>query len=110
MSDVPQPSPQPKRRQWRNTQPRLDPEQAARQGEAARRAWSAFENRDQALAFLNGHHDALGGRPIDIAIASAAGLASVEQAIDQSVTLASGPPADTLSQEAAAHGPLSPTD
>jgi hypothetical protein len=88
MSDE-QPPVQVKRRHWRNTQPRLEPAAAERQGAAARHAWSAFEDRDSAVAFMNGHHDELGGRPIDIAIGSAAGLASVREAIDRSAANAS---------------------
>lgn len=62
------------------TENRLSPESAARQGKVARIAFEAL-GREGATAFLNGHDDALGGRPLDLAIASDAGLAAVEQAI-----------------------------
>ena len=59
---------------------RLSPESVERQGRVARIAFEAL-GRDGATAFLNGHDDALGGRPLDLAIASAEGLVAVEQAI-----------------------------
>lgn len=58
---------------------RLTPEAAERQGRAARLAWESFGSREAAIAFLNTHDEALGGRPIDLAVASVAGLASVER-------------------------------
>lgn len=60
---------------------RMTPEAAARQGRVAKLAWDALGERDAVLAFLNTHDDALGGRPLDLAIADADGLASVEAAI-----------------------------
>ncbi|MBD8679825.1 antitoxin Xre/MbcA/ParS toxin-binding domain-containing protein [Sphingomonas sp. CFBP 13720] len=57
---------------------RLTPEQAARQGQVATTAFRLFGERDAAVAFLNAHDDDLGGRPLDLAIASAEGLATVE--------------------------------
>lgn len=60
---------------------------AARQGRAATIAWEAFEDRDAAVAYLNTLDDALGGRPIDIAIASASGLTAVEASIVTRVRL-----------------------
>jgi uncharacterized protein (DUF2384 family) len=60
---------------------RLSPEGAERQGRIARIAFEAL-GRDGATTFLNGHDDSLGGRPLDIAIASAEGFAAVEQAIN----------------------------
>jgi len=60
--------------------PRLDPVSAERQGRAAKLAFEAL-GREAATSFLNGHDPALGGRPIDLAIASAEGLAAVEGAI-----------------------------
>jgi len=44
-------------------------------------AWTAFGSRDGVMAFLNGDHAELGARPLDLAIASDAGLARVEQAL-----------------------------
>ncbi len=61
--------------------PRLSPEQAARQGQASRRAIEVLRLPDAVIAFLNTHDDVLGGRPIDIAVASDAGLAAVEHAL-----------------------------
>jgi hypothetical protein len=61
--------------------PKLSPEEAERQGRAARAAWETFPEPGAAVAFLNSFDDTLGGRPIDLAIASAAGLLAVEQAI-----------------------------
>lgn len=60
--------------------PRLTPEEAARQGKAS---WLAFDILGQAdaIAFLNTHDDALGGRPIDLAVAGPEGLAAIEQAL-----------------------------
>lgn len=54
---------------------------AARQGRAASLAFAAFGERDAVMAFLNTHDDTLGGRPIDLAIASPEGLAAVEAAL-----------------------------
>lgn len=69
--------PTPQRKAWRTARERMDPAQAARQGEAARTAFAVFGDRDRALAFLNSDHDELGGRPIDLAVASASGLEAV---------------------------------
>lgn len=60
---------------------KLSPEQAERQGRIARSAWAALGSRDAVVAFLNTHDDALGGRPLDLAVASAEGLTAVEQAM-----------------------------
>lgn len=64
----------------RFTAARMAPEFAERQGRAARLAFEAL-GKDEATRFLNGHDAVLGGRPIDLAIASAEGLAAVERAI-----------------------------
>lgn len=58
---------------------RLPPDAAERQGKAATLAWQMLGNREAAIEFLNTHDDALGGRPIDLAVESAAGLAAVER-------------------------------
>jgi uncharacterized protein (DUF2384 family) len=63
---------------------RLSPDAAARQGRAAKLAWDRFGDSAAAVAFLNTHDDALGGRPIDLAVASPAGLVAVEQALGAS--------------------------
>jgi hypothetical protein len=52
-------------------------DQAARQGEITRLAFLLL-GREQAIAFLNSDHPALGGRPLALATASADGHASVE--------------------------------
>jgi len=67
--------------------PRLSPDQAARQGRVSRLAFDALRQPADVIAFLNTYDEALGGRPIDLAVASQDGLLRVEQA------LASLPPA-----------------
>jgi uncharacterized protein (DUF2384 family) len=62
------------------TDVRLPADSAERQGRIARIAFEAL-GREGATAFLNEHDAALGGRPLDLAIASAEGLAAVEKAI-----------------------------
>jgi uncharacterized protein (DUF2384 family) len=57
---------------------RLSPEAAARQGRAATLAFEKFRDSAAVVAFLNTHDDALGGRPIDLAVESAVGLEAVE--------------------------------
>ncbi|TVV69970.1 antitoxin Xre/MbcA/ParS toxin-binding domain-containing protein [Sphingomonas solaris] len=57
--------------------PRLSPPEAARQGSATNAALKAL-GATEAVRFLNAHHDGLGGRPIDLAVASAEGLLAVE--------------------------------
>ena len=64
----------------RSNTPRLSEEEAIRQGRAARLAYEAMP-AGTAIAFLNTHNKALGGRPIDLALESAAGLIAVERAI-----------------------------
>lgn len=59
--------------------PRLTPEQAERQGRASKLAIDTLRKPEAVIAFLNTHDDAIGGRPIDVAIASAEGLLSVER-------------------------------
>lgn len=54
---------------------------AKRQGEITSLAFLAMGGRDPALAFLNGENEALGGRPLAIASASAEGYAAVVAAI-----------------------------
>lgn len=59
---------------WRSRPKRhpLQADQATRQGSIACCAFLAL-GKDSAIEFLNTHHDQLGGRPIAIATASAAG-------------------------------------
>lgn len=63
--------------------PRLPEESARRQGRITKIAFLLLGGRDGAIAFLNTRHDDLGGRPIDLAIASDEGFALVEQVIEQ---------------------------
>jgi uncharacterized protein (DUF2384 family) len=70
--------------------PRLSSDEAARQGRAARLAWERMPQAGAAVAFLNTHHNVLGGRPIDLAIASDGGLRAVEAAIASYVLVPSG--------------------
>jgi hypothetical protein len=67
--------------QKRATAPRLAPDQAARQGRVSRLAFEALRRPEAVIAFLNTHDEALGGRPIDLAVASQDDLLRVEQAI-----------------------------
>lgn len=67
--------------QKRSTQPRLSAAQAARQGRVSQLAFTALRQPQAVIAFLNTHNDELGGRPIDLAVASHAGLLSVERAL-----------------------------
>jgi uncharacterized protein (DUF2384 family) len=64
----------------RRDQPRLSPEQASRQGRAVSFALQSFPVAAEAMDYLNSDQDGL-GRPLDLAIESAAGLAAVEQAL-----------------------------
>ena len=57
--------------------PRLDPASAARQGSITRLAFELL-GKDQAIAFLNTEHTALGGRPLDLATLSDQGRTAVE--------------------------------
>lgn len=56
--------------------PKAAPDVVARQAKLTLLAFQAHDARDEALAFLNGHRDELGGRPIDIAGQTEAGLAA----------------------------------
>ena len=60
---------------------RLAPDQARRQGDISQLAFLELGGRDPAIAFLNGDCASLGGRPLDIAIASAEGYERVAQVI-----------------------------
>ncbi|MCW3836165.1 antitoxin Xre/MbcA/ParS toxin-binding domain-containing protein [Sphingomonas canadensis] len=72
----------PKRQQFRNKfrAVRISPDGAERQSRIALLAWNQL-GADAAIAFLNSHNDGLGGRPLDLAVASAAGCEAVERAI-----------------------------
>jgi len=60
--------------------PVLSPDEGRRQGRAVRAA-QALGDVEAVRAFLNTPHETLGGRPLDLAVASDAGLAAVEAAI-----------------------------
>ena len=53
---------------------------AVRQGRVVNSALAALGS-DDALVFLNTHHRGLGGRPLDLAVASDIGLGAVETAL-----------------------------
>lgn len=80
----------PMRRQFVNRYktPRLSPEEADRQGRVTLMAFRMLGGRDQAMDFLNTHDPVLAGRPLDLAVASAAGFEAVEQAIAGRAALA----------------------
>lgn len=67
------------RRPFNAVRPSAD--QMRRQGRVAQAAWSELGGRDAVMAFLNDHHDGLGGRPLDVAVASDEGLLAVEHAL-----------------------------
>jgi uncharacterized protein (DUF2384 family) len=71
-----------KRRQFRTaaTKSKLSADEANRQGRVVRIAFEVM-GRDASRAFLNEPDEALGGRPLDVATASAAGMQAVEAAI-----------------------------
>lgn len=60
---------------------RPSPDQMRRQGRVAQVAWAELGARDAVMEFLNAHHEGLGGRPIDIALASDEGLLATERAL-----------------------------
>ncbi|MET0239166.1 MAG: antitoxin Xre/MbcA/ParS toxin-binding domain-containing protein [Sphingobium sp.] len=62
----------------RRDQPRLNGEEAARQGRATSLAFKLLGSTE-AIAFMNAHDDQLDRRPIDLAIESDEGLAAVEK-------------------------------
>ena len=59
----------------------LSRDEGARQGRVVRMAQAALGDVEAVRLFLNSHHQALAGRPIDLAVASDDGLARVEAAI-----------------------------
>ncbi|MHA6721177.1 hypothetical protein ACX40Y_17220 [Sphingomonas sp. RS6] len=72
----------PARKQFRSKfgMPRPSPDSLERQSRVTLLAWNLLGG-DAAIAFLNSHDEALGGRPLDLAVASAHGCEAVEQAI-----------------------------
>jgi len=61
--------------------PILSQDEGKRQIRAVRAAQAALGSVEAVRDFLNSHHDGLDARPIDLAVASEAGLAAVEAAI-----------------------------
>jgi hypothetical protein len=59
----------------------LSREESVRQGKAVRLAQEVLASVEAVRVFLNTHNESLGGRPIDISVASDAGLIAVEAAI-----------------------------
>lgn len=61
--------------------PAISPEVAARQLRLLKATQAALVTADATREFLNNEHAELGGRPLDIALFSDAGLLAVERAI-----------------------------
>ena len=61
--------------------PVLSRDERSRQGQVVKAAHTALDGIDAVRGFLNSHHEGLRGRPLDLAVASDAGLAAVEIAI-----------------------------
>ncbi|MFC0205708.1 hypothetical protein [Novosphingobium soli] len=61
----------------RANQPKLPPDAALRQGLVTKLALQSL-GKDEAIAYLNRDNAALGGRPLDLATASADGFRRVE--------------------------------
>lgn len=72
------PRTKPFRRKFTTT--RLSPESLERQSRVTLHAWNLLGS-EAAIAFLNSHDPELGGRPLDLAVASLAGCEAVERAI-----------------------------
>jgi len=72
------PKPKPFRNKY--TTLRLSTDAVERQSRITLLAWNLL-GADSAIAFLNSYNDALGGRPLDLAVASADGYEAVERAI-----------------------------
>lgn len=74
----------PRTRQFRryNDKPRLSPEASARQGRVATLVFERLRESETARSFLNTHDDGLGGRPIDLAVASDEGVRAVIARLD----------------------------
>lgn len=82
MTDTAEISPRPVRRmRFHRAGPKLSQESARRQGEVTHLAFLLLGGRDAAIEFLNNPDVGVGGRPIDVAIASAEGAATVTRAI-----------------------------
>jgi uncharacterized protein (DUF2384 family) len=72
------PETKPRRTHFRRSdRPKLAPDAAGRQVRVTKLAFETL-GKDGAIAYLNLASDKLGGRPLDLATASPAGLAQVE--------------------------------
>lgn len=78
--DETRPAPRGNMRFRKSHAPRLDRDQARRQGEITRLALLLL-GRERAIAFLNADNAALCGRPLDLAMASNEGRNNVEAEI-----------------------------
>lgn len=85
----------PKRRMFASKAKRLSADAVERQSRVTLLAWDLL-GADTARTFLNAYHDALDGRPLDLAVASIDGCEAVELAI---AARAGGAPVRDLQQE-----------
>ena len=78
------------RRPFRKSLPPMSPAARERQGRIVLSATAALADLDAVRSFLNSHHPGLRGRPLDLAVASDAGLAAVETAIAAEARIRTG--------------------
>ena len=71
----------PRSNYFRKNRTPLARDDAKRQGDISQLAFLTMGGRDPAVAFLNAENDALGGRPLAVATASAEGYEQVAAAI-----------------------------
>ncbi|MDE8652995.1 hypothetical protein [Novosphingobium album (ex Liu et al. 2023)] len=76
----------------KSNSPKLAVDAAKRQGTVTRLAFDLLGGKDQAIAYLNTDRATLGGRPLDLAIASREGLTAVEN----DMRLVAGRPAESV--------------
>ena len=62
---------------------RLDPDQLRRQNDLLQSAWRNLNEAASVIAFLNTHHEGLGGQPLHLALDSDEGLSRVETLLGQ---------------------------
>jgi hypothetical protein len=70
----------------------LSREERVRQGRIVNVAQAALADFASVRTFLNSHNEQLGGRPIDVAIASAAGFDAAEAAVKRHAAPPQGAP------------------
>lgn len=78
-----------KSRHFRPRQKPMDRSHAERQGRITHLALAALGGPAQAMNFLNSHHEALGGRPLELATNSAEGFLAVQTVIQDSAAAGS---------------------